>query len=225
LRPLKAVHHQTWSNSMVEIIPSILVKTKEEFLNKILAVENIAERVHLDIADGIFVPNMTISGFEEVESVETKLKIDAHLMVSKPENHIIRWLETSVDSITFHIEATQKAQEIIEKAKEADRRVGIALNPETPISALAAFIDQIDFVHFMTVEPGFYGGQFVESVLDKMSDFFYFYPDKPISVDGGVSPETAPKLVQAGASVLISGSYIWNSGDIKKAIFCPLYDS
>jgi len=203
---------------MVEIIPSILVKTKEEFLNKILAVENLTERVHLDIADGIFVPNMTISGFEEVESIETSLKIEAHLMVSKPENHVIRWLETQVDSLIFHIEATQKATEIIEKAKEADRRIGVALNPETPISALAAFIDQIDFVHFMTVEPGFYGGQFVESVLDKMSDFHYFYPDKPISVDGGVNLETAPKLIQAGANTLIVGSYIWNSKDVAQAI-------
>ena len=203
---------------MVEIIPSILVKTKEEFLNNILAVENLTERVHLDIADGIFVPNMTISGFEEVESIETSLKIEAHLMVSKPENHVIRWLETQVDSLIFHIEATQKATEVIEKAKEADRRIGVALNPETPISALAAFIDQIDFVHFMTVEPGFYGVQFVESVLDKMSDFHYFYPDKPISVDGGVNLETAPKLIQAGANTLIVGSYIWNSKDVTQAI-------
>ena len=202
----------------VEIIPSILVKTKEEFLNKILAVENLTERVHLDIADGIFVPNMTISGFEEIKSIETSLKVEAHLMVSKPENHIIRWLETQVDSLIFHIETTQKATEIIEKAKEADKRVGVALNPETPISVLANFIDQIDFVHFMTVEPGFYGGQFVESVLDKMSDFHYFYPDKPISVDGGVNLETAPKLVQAGANILISGSYIWSSDNVEKAI-------
>ena len=202
----------------VEIIPSILVKTKEEFLNKILTVESLTERVHLDVADGIFVPNMTISGFEEIESIETNLKVEAHLMVSKPENHIIRWLETLVDSITFHIEATQKAQEIIEKAKEADRRVGIALNPETSISALAAFIDQIDFVHFMTVEPGFYGGEFVESVLDKVSDFYYFYPDKPIIVDGGINPERASKAVQAGANTLIVGSYIWNSKDVTQAI-------
>ena len=203
---------------MVEIIPSILVKTKEEFLNKILAVENLTERVHLDIADGIFVPNMTISGFEEVESIETSLKIEAHLMVSKPENHIIRWLETQVDSLIFHIEATQKATEVIEKAKEADRRIGVALNPETPISVLANFIDQIDFVHFMTVEPGFYGGKFVSAVIDKIKDFHYFYPDKPVEVDGGVTPDTAKQLVEAGTTQLVVGSYIWKAEDINKAI-------
>ena len=203
---------------MVEIIPSILVKTKEEFLNKILAVENLTERVHLDIADGIFVPNMTISGFEEVESIETSLKIEAHLMVSKPENHVIRWLETQIDSLIFHIEATQKATEVIEKAKEADRRIGVALNPETPISVLANFIDQIDFVHFMTVEPGFYGGKFVSAVIDKIKDFHYFYPDKPVEVDGGVTPDTAKQLVEAGTTQLVVGSYIWKAEDINKAI-------
>src|SRR3990167_982992 len=203
---------------MVEIIPSILVKTKEEFLNKILAVENLTERVHLDIADGIFVPNMTISGFEEIESIETSLKIEAHLMVSKPENHIIRWLETQVDSLIFHIEATQKATEVIEKAKEADRRIGVALNPETPISVLANFIDQIDFVHFMTVEPGFYGGKFVSAVIDKIKDFHYFYHDKPVEVYGGVTPDTAKQLVEAGTTQLVVGSYIWKAEDINKAI-------
>lgn len=203
---------------MVEIIPSILVKTKKELLEKMLAIESLVERVHLDIADGIFVPNMTISGFEEIENIETTLKIGVHLMVSKPENHILRWLETPADRFIFHIEATQKAQDVISAAKEAEREIGIALNPETDLSAIDPFASDVDFVHFMTVNPGFYGGEFVESVLDKMSDFHYFYPDKIIAVDGGVTPETAPKLVQAGASVLIAGSYIFENKDPEKAL-------
>ncbi len=203
---------------MTEIIPSILVKTKEELLNKILAVESLVERIHLDIADGIFVPNMTISGFSDLRDIETRLKIETHLMVSKPENHIVRWLDTPVDRIIFHIEATQKTQEIIEMIKGGEREVGIALNPETPISALASFVDQIDFVHFMTVEPGFYGGKFMPAVEDKIKDFHYFYPDKPISVDGGINPDTALKLVQAGANALVAGSFIWNNSNTEKAV-------
>src|SRR3989344_6597756 len=117
---------------MIEIIPSILVKTGEELLEKITAIEPYVERTHLDIADGIFVPNMTILGFEEVESLDTNLKIEVHLMVSKPENHIVRWLETPADKFIFHIEATSKAQEVIDAVKETDRTVGIALNPQTP---------------------------------------------------------------------------------------------
>ncbi|MBI2669954.1 MAG: ribulose-phosphate 3-epimerase [Candidatus Yanofskybacteria bacterium] len=203
---------------MTEVIPSILVKTKEELLSKILAVETHVERIHLDIADGIFVPNMTMLGFEEVESLDTNLKIGVHLMVSKPENHIVRWLETPADKFIFHIEATNKAQEVIDAVKEADKTIGIAVNPQTPVNKIGPYIDQVDFVHFMTVEPGFYGGEFVESVVEKIKDFHFYYPDKPIEVDGGVTPETAPKLIEAGASMLVAGSYIWESKDIKAAI-------
>ena len=187
-------------------------------MEKIIAVEPYVDSVHLDIADGIFVPNITILGFEEAETVETDLKIGVHLMVSKPENHIVRWLETPADEFIFHIEATQKAQEVIDAIKEAEKSVGIAVNPQTPNDRIEPFIDFIDFVHFMTVEPGFYGGEFVESVLDKIADFHYFYPDKPIQVDGGINPETAPKLVKAGAGILIAGSYIWESKNIEMAI-------
>ncbi len=187
-------------------------------MEKIVAVEPYADSVHLDIADGIFVPNITILGLEETETVETDLKIGVHLMVSKPENHIVRWLETPAEEFVFHIEATQKAQEVIDAIKEADKSVGIAVNPQTPNARIEPFIDFIDFVHFMTVEPGFYGGEFVESVLDKIADFHYFYPDKPIQVDGGVNPETAAKLVKAGAGMLVVGGYIWGNESIKTAI-------
>lgn len=183
-----------------------------------MAVEPYVERVHLDIADGIFVPNMTIAGFEEIEDVETDLKIAVHLMVSKPENHIVRWLETPVDQFIFHIEATDKAQEVIDKIKEAEKAVGIAINPQTPVRAIEPFIDQVDLVHFMTVEPGFYGSEFAESVLPKISDFHFYYPDKPIQVDGGVDLETAPKLIEAGATLLIAGSYIFKSKKYAEAI-------
>lgn len=203
---------------MPEVIPSILVKTREELAEKIIAVEPYVERAHLDIADGIFVPNMTIRGLDEMEGLDTKLKIEVHLMVSKPENHIVHWLETLADKFVFHIEATGRAQEVIDAVKEADKAVGIALNPQTPVSKIEPFIDQIDFVHFMTVEPGFYGSKFVESVIDKIKEFHFLYPDKPIEVDGGVTPETTSKLVEAGATILVVGSYIWKSNDISKAI-------
>lgn len=203
---------------MIEIIPAILVKTREELLEKIMAIEPYAERVHLDIADGIFVPNMTILGLEEIETFDTDLKLEVHLMVSKPENHITRWLETLTDKFIFHIEATSKAQEVIDAVKEADKMVGVALNPTTPVSKIEPFIDQVDFVHFMTVEPGFYGSGFEESVVEKIKDFHYYYPDKPIEVDGGVTPETAPILVDAGASLLVVGSYIFESKDLVKSI-------
>lgn len=203
---------------MTEIIPSILVKTKEELLARISAVESLVERVHLDIADGIFVPNMTIAGFSEIENIETTLKFGVHLMVSKPENHILRWLRTPAESFAFHIESTSQVMEVIEKIREAEKEVGLALNPDTPLSAIESYVNEIDFVHFMTVSPGFYGGEFVEDVLDKMSDCHYFYPDKTIVVDGGVNPDTAPKLVQAGANILVAGSYVFKDNSPAKAL-------
>lgn len=184
-----------------------------------MAVEGCCARVHLDIADGIFVPNMTISGFQEMREIATTLKAGVHLMVSKPENHLLPWLDNpAVESITFHVEATKKYQEVVMAVKEAEKMVGVALNPGTALEAIKPFIDDLDFVHFMTVEPGFYGGQFVEAVLEKIADCQYFYPDKLLVADGGVTPETAPWLVKAGARMLIVGSYLWQNENIKEAI-------
>ena len=100
---------------------------------------------------------------------------------------------------------------------DCDKQIGIALNPATPVSDIEAVVGLVDFVHFMTVEPGFYGGKFVPNVIDKIKDFHYFYPDKPISVDGGVNPGNAKQLVEAGASMLVVGSYIFKSNNIIKA--------
>lgn len=203
---------------MIEVIPAIIAKNFRDLENKIKLVEPYADRIHLDIMDGNFVPEMTIDGISELEKLQTSLAMEVHLMVSKPENHIPSWLNTSVDKIIVHWEATQKFKECINLVKESDRLFGVAINPETPHEMLKDFVDQIDFIQFMTVHPGAYGGQFVEDVLDKMSDFHFFYPDIPIQVDGGVNPDTAPKIIQAGASTLISGSYIYQSNNPQEAI-------
>lgn len=190
----------------MNIIPSILVKTKEELLEKVKQLELHFQRAHLDIADGIFVPNTTI---DTLNGLETNLEFATHLMVSKPENHVARWLdEPGVISITFHVEATQKHVEVIEAVKEGECEVGIALNPKTPHSAIADFVNLVDFVHFMTVEPGFYGGTFLPDVIDKIADFHFYYPDKPIVVDGGINPDNIDKLKEAGAMEFVVGSAI-----------------
>ena len=141
-------------------------------------------------------------------------------MVSKPENHILAWTQTQADKFIFHIEATTKPQAVIDAIREADgdREIGIALNPQTPTAKLESVLDLVDFVHFMTVEPGFYGGKFVSTVVDKISDFHYSYPDKPIAVDGGVTPATWPALLEAGASTFVVGSYVFDSRNASKAI-------
>ncbi len=200
---------------MSEIIPAILAKTKDEFFDKVSQVESFAQRVHLDIADGIFVPNTTIQS-EVFASGDFALAMSVHLMVSKPENHVLRWLEVGADSISFHVEATEKPMEVINAVHEMDSQVGVVLNPATPVSEIESFIDTLDFVQFMTVQPGFYGGDFVESVIEKIKDFHYFYPDIIIAVDGGINPDTLGKLKEAGASSFIVGSYLFKDSDVEK---------
>lgn len=203
---------------MIEIIPAILTKDSGEFAEMVKEIKPFSKKIHLDIADGIFVPNKTIDGIEELNKIENGSDITVHLMIKNPEEQIDDWLKTSAVGYIFHIEATDKAGELIKIIKENKKTAGIALNPKTPIETVMPYIDQIDFVHFMTVEPGFYGSKFVEPVLDKISELRRLYPGLLISVDGGVTPETAPKLVKAGVNILISGSYIFKSMDIGEAI-------
>ena len=203
---------------MIEIIPAILTKDSSEFADMVKEIMPFSKKIHLDIADGVFVPNKTIGGIEELKAVEGGLEITVHLMIKNPEEQISDWLKTSAVGYVFHIEATEKAGELIKIIKENKKKIGIALNPKTPIETVAPYLNQIDFAHFMAVEPGFYGSKFVDSVLAKIVEFHKLYPNVLISIDGGVTPDTAPKLVKAGASMLISGSYIFKSADIGEAI-------
>lgn len=193
----------------MEITPSILVKSRLEFEERVRLVEGHFQHAQLDLCDGIFVPNTTVDGFAEVEGIETELLYGVHLMVSKPENHISRWLTLSnVDEICFHVESTAKHLDIIKSIRDTDIAVGIALNPKTPWKDIESFVDLVDFVQFLTVEPGFNGAPYVPTVVEKIADFHFYYPDKPISVDGGVTPERIEELEKAGVTRAIVGSAI-----------------
>jgi len=181
------------------------VQTKEEFLERVKLLEPHFEYAHLDIADGIFVQNKTIDGFLELEGLKTNMTFGVHLMVSKPENHIKRWLETPATGFSFHVESTQKHLEVIDAAKAGDAEVGIALNPKTPWKEIEPWVNLVDFVHFMTVEPGFNGGTFIPEVVEKITDFHFYYPDKRIIVDGGVTPDKTEELEKAGATDFVVG--------------------
>ncbi len=203
---------------MVKIIPSILAKTSEEFERMIKAVEFYVDRVHLDIGDGRFVTTQTVSGYEELLKTETKVNFDVHLMVLRPENQMSFWYKTKADRFIIHAEISDK-KNMIEQIHQNGRSVGLALNPETQFDAVSDILEDIDFIQFMTVHPGNYGGDFVESVVDKISDFHKHYPDMPIMVDGTIHLETARKVVGVGASTLVVGSHILKEGkDVGKAI-------
>src|SRR3989344_1296120 len=197
---------------MIEIVPAILTNSPDEFKEMLRVAEPYFSRVNLDIADGVFVPNTTIKGAEELASMHTPLKITVHLMVSKPEDVLRQWLDADIESLIFHLESTNQMDELINKTKTGGKKVGIAINPDTPTESIMPFVDRADFIHFMTVVPGFYGSEFKEEVLNKIKNFSQKYPDVEISVDGGIDLTTARMAVESGADILIAGSYFFRQG-------------
>ncbi len=203
---------------MIEIIPSILAKTKEEFASLIAKVEPFTERAHIDVTDGVFTADKTVFGYEELQTLDTKLKLDAHLMVVNPQEYLPQWFKTKADRIFIHAEAQGDLKELLLEIKGQNRKAGIVLNPETPVDTILEYLPMVDYVQFMTVHPGTYGAPFLADVVEKILNFHDRYPDIAIGVDGGMTPEIVKLVYGAGAQVIVSGSYIMDSADVQKAI-------
>ncbi len=193
---------------MVEIIPAILTDSSEKFKELVHKLESYTGRIHIDIADGIFVPNKTITGYDEIKQIESALKFDVHLMVEKPEEHLKEWIRTHADRFIIHAESKSDLTVLVDELHKNGRKVGLAFNPETDSGKFKDLINKIDFVQFMTVHPGFQGGQFVESVLERAREFKNEYPNISIAVDGSMHLETAKLAVAAGASIIVVGGHI-----------------
>ena len=182
-----------------------------------------ADWIHVDVMDGRFVPNITI-GPAVVESVRkaTELPLDVHLMIENADCYIKDFANAGSDIITVHVEACSHLNRTIQLIKEQNIRAGVVLNPATPLSSLEEILHEIDLVLLMSVNPGFGGQVFIPSMLDKiqnLNDIMCHY-ENPIEleVDGGIKTENAGQIKQAGASVLVAGSAIFNTKDYKKAI-------
>lgn len=204
---------------LIKIIPAILAKSYNEFQTMVRAIEPYTDLVHLDIADGQFVPNKTINGFDELSKIDTKLNFEIHLMINRPENVIGRWLKVS-KAIRFliHRESVMELNDLINKIREGGRKIGLVLNPQTSYSAIEPYLDKIDLVQFMTVDSGFQGSPFLPEVLEKIKIFHKRHPDKIIQVDGGITPETIKLIKEAGSSRVAVGSYIFQSQNIEQAL-------
>lgn len=204
---------------MIKIVPAIIAKSFEELEKMVRQVEPYVDRVQLDIMDGDFVSDKTISGYEELVKLETKLKFDVHLMVSKPEDQMYYWYKTGADNFLIQAETDHGHQDLIRQIHSNDRKAGLVLNPETPIENIAELIDDIDSVQFMTVHPGAYGGEFVEGVVDKIREFHGRYPNVPLAVDGAIHTGNIQKVIAAGASIIVLGSHIFSENrDVGEAI-------
>ena len=210
----------------VKISPSILSADFSQLGNEIKRLEKAgADLIHVDVMDGHFVPNLTI-GPPVIKALKKNcsLKFDVHLMISPVHKYIDAYSEAGADIITIHPEATDDLSASIKKIKDLKKKIGVSLNPETKVSVIENYLNQIDLVLIMSVNPGFGGQKFMPEVLDKIKELKEIQKEKNINfdieIDGGINFENSKIAIEAGANILVSGTTIFksNNGDIKKNI-------
>ena len=202
----------------MQVIPTILVKTKKELEHKIKIVMRHVDTVQIDVMDGVFVPNTTWAKVDIIKRLKFPIEFEVHLMVKDPEATIESWADAGAKRIIFHIEATRVPEECIKIIKRFKREVGIAINPKTPISRIEKFLSKIDYVLVMGVDPGFSGQKFQPIILNKIKKTRKLAPNIKIGVDGGVNQKNAKEIVGAGADLLCTASAIFKKNNIRKAI-------
>jgi ribulose-phosphate 3-epimerase len=210
-------------NQAILISPSILSADFARLGEEVKALEAAgADLIHVDVMDGHFVPNITI-GAPVVKALRqvTDLPLDVHLMISEPEKYIDDFLAAGADYLTFHLEATNHPQRLLTQIRDAGKKAGISLNPATETDFLEYIGEWVDLLLIMTVNPGFGGQSFIPSQLKKIAVareiLDHLNPAAIIEVDGGINDKTAPAVVEAGAAMLVAGSYVF-SGDYSERI-------
>jgi len=210
----------------IQISPSILSADFSQLGNEIKRLEEGgADMIHVDVMDGHFVPNLTI-GPPVIKALrkQCSIKFDVHLMISPVHKYIEAYADAGADIITIHPEATENLEESILKIKSLNKKVGVSLNPESKLDLIINYLEKIDLVLIMSVNPGFGGQKFMPEVLDKVKQLKEIKSKRnmnfDIEIDGGINFDNCQSAIEAGANILVSGTTVFksNNGDIKKNI-------
>lgn len=201
----------------LQIAPSILSADFGRLNEEIASIEPYSEILHFDVMDGRFVPNLSF-GAPVLACLKTNLAKQCHLMVENPEARLQEFKDAGADMLIVHVEATQDLPALLQAIRALGMEAGVSLKPGTPVEALEEVVDSVDQVLVMSVEPGFGGQAFLPSALDKIRALRARRSDLNIAVDGGINAQTAPLAREAGANILIAGSYIFKAVNRQEAI-------
>jgi ribulose-phosphate 3-epimerase len=196
----------------IRTVPAILTDNPEVLTRLVRQTETFANYAQFDITDGEFVPSRSVS-CAQIARLKPKIKWEAHLMVMHPEDRLEEFKKAGARKIVFHYEATTEPDKVIRKIKKLSMKAGLAINPETPVTAIKTLVKNLDSVLFLSVYPGFYGAKFIPDVLEKIVAFRKSYPKIEIGIDGGIKENNIAQIARTGVNVIYVGSAIFLQSD------------
>jgi ribulose-phosphate 3-epimerase len=201
---------------MIQVVPAILEKTEEAIREKVSLLKGITDFVQLDVMDGQFVPNTTFAQASRL--ADLPITMEVHLMIERPIFHLDSWALPNVSRMIVHYEAVDNVPHTISHIRGLGKQVGLALNPATSTFDIKEYLNDLDLVVVMGVEPGFSGQQFQRDVLEKVKEIKKMRPELLVEVDGGVNAYTRNNIVKAGTDILAASSFLWKAPDLKQAM-------
>ncbi len=192
----------------IRLVPAILTEDPKILETMIRLAETFTDYVQVDVMDGQFVPSRSIS-WADMEGLPVKLRWEVHLMVQHPEEYLAGFRRAGAQRAIFHYEATQAPQKVIAAARTLGLEAGLAVNPETPVSAILSLVDNLDSVLFLSVNPGFYGSRFIPEVMAKVAELRRIRPEIEIGVDGGIKEANISQVAKSGVNLIYVGSAVF----------------